>query len=200
MKKLLTATKTTKKGSEGQPAFVLHYNVSEPSKTMCRNYAYGFLVGDVEGGPRTKMRYRLFMAPNMEIAHNWDFDVEMTASQAIEAAQAHANRVSDLENLGKIYAVKFTSKFGVELYMADNDQFTLDFKEAKSMTKAEAEYHYNIMPSKEILKFECDEFEFSSIVDSIGASYSERPKHKHFGFEMLMKGALNSEVSSEISR
>lgn len=198
MKNLLKASKIA--SSNGHPTYALHYDIPEMSKVMFKNYSYGFLVGDWEGGARTKMRYRLYMTPNLDIAHGWDIDIEMTASQAIEAAQAHARRVKDQEQQGKIFAVKFTSKYGIEFYIAESNEFSLDFKKAKSMTIAEAEYHYNIKPSNDILEFEGDEFEFSSIIDSIGASYGASPKHKHFGFEMLMKGALDSDISSEISR
>lgn len=186
MRKHLIATKID--STSGRPQYFFEYAANESARIMYQNYAYGMLLGDKVGGEKTKMRWSLFLTPNNAAAKGWNDILEMTTKQALEAAQTYANQVHVLEQQGRYVAIKFTTRLGFEFYVKEDGGLSYDLTDAKVFTHAEARKVFeSATPNDYPAKYEGDAIAMVTMMDSINASYGEKPKHRHFRYEELEK-------------
>lgn len=136
MKNQLTAKKLY--SNSPRPHFFLEYAVNESARLLHRNYSYGMLIGQQQGGEKTKMCWSLVLTPTNQPAKDWNDFVQMTSKQAVEAAQAHANQINVLEQQGRYSAIKYTTQLGFELYRTHGGGFSYKLEDAKAFTYAEA--------------------------------------------------------------
>lgn len=147
-----------------------------------RNIPFGVLVGECADAcnPRTKLSWRLVLAPKKENSRDWDYSAKLTATQALTAAEKLAKMSDEEASLGRYVTIRYSSAYGFECYLDhDANRTTVERRHAKAFTHTKAREIIDNATADDLpLEFPGDRWVKIDTVDKLGQMLDQAPIQK----------------------